>query len=56
LTTTPSRIRNPMMVLALNRDSPVMVSRKKEPMAARGMEKSSTKGVMKDSKMEARII
>ena len=56
LTTTPSRIRNPMMVLALNKDSPVTVSKKKEPMAARGMENSSTKGVTNDSKMAAMII
>jgi len=45
LTTTPSRIRKPVSVLALNRELPVMVRKKKEPIAARGMEKSNTKGV-----------
>jgi len=40
----------------LNSDSPVTDNRKNEPMAASGMENSSTKGVTKDSKMAARII
>ncbi len=56
LTTTPSRIRNPIMVLALKRLFPVKMSASSEPMAARGMENSNTKGVANDSNTDARII
>jgi len=56
LTTTPNKIRKPISVLALKREFPVTVSRKNDPIAARGIENNTTKGVTNDSKRAARII
>ena len=56
LTTTPSRIRKPVIVLAFIRLLPVMKSPSSEPMAASGMVNSSTKGVDTDPNTDANII
>ncbi len=56
LTTTPRRIRNPVRVLALKRLLLVNISARKDPMAARGTEKITTKGVTSDSNTDARIM
>ena len=56
-TTTPSRIRNPIITFALfSRLLPVSNNASSEPIAASGMENSRTNGVTKDSNTEARII
>ena len=55
-TTTPSKMRNPINVFAFRRLLPVMISASSEPMAASGMEKSMTRGVVTDSNTTARIM
>ena len=55
-TTTPSNIRNPVSVLAFNNELPDKIKAISEPVAAKGIENINTKGVMRDSNTEARII
>jgi hypothetical protein len=55
-TTTPSKIRKPVRVFALNRLLPVNINAINEPIAARGTENMSTTGVVSDSNTDARII
>ena len=56
-TTTPNRIRNPIITFALfSRLLPVSNNANSEPIAANGIENSSTNGVVRDSKTEANII
>ena len=55
-TTIPSRIRNPVSVLAFIRLLPDRSSASSDPMAASGMENSSTIGVVSDSKADANIM
>ena len=55
-TTIPRSIRNPVRVLAFIRLLPDSSSAKSEPMAANGMENSSTIGVVSDSNDDARIM
>ena len=57
LTTTPKRIRNPIITFALfSRLLPVSSNASSEPIAASGMENSRTNGVVRDSNTEASII
>ena len=52
----PIKMINPMSVFALKRVFPVSIRATKEPIAARGIENISTKGVVSDSNTEARIM
>ena len=56
LTTIPRRIRNPVRVFAFIRLLPDRSSANREPMAASGIENSSTKGVVSHSKADANIM
>ncbi len=55
-TTTPNKIRNPINVFAFKRLLPVTNNAINEPVAAKGIEKRITKGVVTDSNTIARII